>query len=196
MKFYYSRHSIYIIQDPENPGRKFPPGVDYSTWRPPPPLTRLAKLADCPCSSCEYARLERQDCVSHKKQQSGKVGRPSSVPEVIKRGSLKVCDLCLSEIGPGKRHKCSDKIRNNNMIDMINSSSTNSKSNVIVNSLKTLAKEEGVSVRGGCLNLKSESQVMPVQIGTARTKPETPQFSHEHLRSLQLQLNLSNNETK
>ena len=78
--------------------------------------------------------------MSHKKQHSGKVGRPSSVPEVIKRGSLKVCDLCLSEIGPGKRHKCSDKIRNNNMIDMINSSSTNSKSNVIVNSLKTLAK--------------------------------------------------------
>ena len=64
------------------------------------------------------------------------------MPEVIKRGSLKVCDLCLSEIGPGKRHKCRDKIRSNNMIDIINSSSKNSKSNVIVNILKTLAKEE------------------------------------------------------
>ena len=87
-------------------------------------------------------------------------------------------------------------MKNTNIIDVLNSSSKNCKSNIIVKSLKTLAKEEGVSVRGGYLNLKSEPQVMPVQIGTARTKPETPQFSHEHLRSLQLQLNLSNNETK
>ena len=79
------------------------------------------------------------------------------------------------------------------MVKLVRGTSVNTKSEVIASELKAMAEDEGQSSRGGIIELKSGSNTLPVKIGTERAKPKVPTFSHENLKRLGNQLNLSGN---
>ena len=69
--------------------------------------------------------------------------------------------------------------------------STRSRSKLTAKGLKSVAEEEGVSTRGGTLNLKTGSKPLPVKIGTSKIQPKPAHFSHENMKRLQASINLS-----
>ena len=48
--------------------------------------------------------------------------------------------------------------------------------------------------RAGEIELQSGAKVLPVKIGTQRSRPKEAKFSHESLKMLGARLNLSDNE--
>ena len=81
--------------------------------------------------------------------------------------------------------------RRDNLTSIVRNTSRKSRTTVAANALKTIADEQGVSVRGGTVNLQTAFYPVPVQIGTPKVKPKEPTFSHENLKKLQLATNLS-----
>ena len=70
------------------------------------------------------------------------------------------------------------------MTSIVRNTSRKSRTTVVANTLKTIADEQGVSVRGGTVNLQTAFYPIPVQIGTPKVKPKEPTFSHENLKRL------------
>ena len=125
--------------------------------------------------------------------QTNKVGRPSErVDSDSESEAMLVCKSCLSEIAPGKEHKCQKTRKRENIVNLIRNSSEGSKSSVLVQSLREVAETQGETTRGGTIKLQSGSHTIPVQLGNKRTREKTPKFSHENLKNLGKRLNLSN----
>ena len=100
---------------------------------------------------------------------------------------------CSSEFGPGKPHTCDKATKRDNLAALVRSTSEKSKSSVTVATLKSIADEKGVSTRGGTVVLSSGSKIIPVQIGTSKSKTPVKKFTHEDLMAIQRELNLSDN---
>ena len=133
--------------------------------------------------------------VMFSKTQSNPVGAPLTKSKPEPPSPMTVCSQCISEFAPGKPHYCVKTTRRENMLSLVRHSSAGSQSAVTVSTLKGLASEQGVSIKGGTVMLKSGSKVLPVQVGNSRVKPPVSRFSHEDLMALQTSLNLSCNST-
>lgn len=96
-------------------------------------------------------------------------------------------------IGKGKPHACVKTKKGNNLADIVRSRSEKSRSKVAASTLKSLAGDQGVSLRGGTIQLATGSNPLPVQIGTSKIRPKEAKFSHENLKKLQAAHNLSDN---
>ena len=182
-----------FFQNPENPGRKLPPLLDYSTLQTVPQTTRLSSAAPCPCTVCSLARMDLSSYSKFIKECSNKVGRPLDKQSIEPPKKIVLCDSCFSELAPGKPHVCQKTVKRNNIVSLIRSTSVASQSAVMASSLKTLAEDIGESSRGGTLHLQSGSKQLEVKVGQSRKRPQAVQFSHENLRRLGTKLNLSNN---
>ena len=132
--------------------------------------------------------------VKYKAEHSNKVGRPTDVERSPPAKIIKICEKCISEIAPGKEHNCLKSTKRENLITLMRSTSIGTKSNVLADGLKIIAEEQGQTKRGGEIELQSGSKVLPVKIGTQRSRPKEAKFSHESLKMLGARLNLSDNE--
>ena len=185
--------SLYLnIQNPSNPGRKLPPPLDYQNMVPNLPNTRSSAGSPCACTVCTIARMQNQEYVAYVKHQTGVIGRPRSRPPSPVPKAIKVCDKCLSEMAPGLAHHCQKITRRENVITLLRNSSINSEQNILATGLKHIAEDGGVSSRGGTIELKSGSNLLPIKVGSEKCKPKSSRFSHEDLKSLRIKLNLSN----
>ena len=182
-----------FFQNPDNPGRKLPNLLDYEKLVPPLPTTRNNSLSSCSCSICAIVRMKNQEYLKYLSEHSNKVGRPSEGEISPPPKKLKICEKCFSEIAPGKSHNCLKTTKRANMINIVRNSSVKTKCNVIASELKCLAEDQGVSTKGGDIELQSGSKTLPVQIGTKKCGPKEPKFSHENLKNLGARLNLSGN---
>lgn len=79
------------------------------------------------------------------------------------------------------------------MINLVRNTSVKTKGNVLAAELKEMACSEGQSSRGGAIEIQSGSKSLPVKIGKERCKPRAPVFSHDNMKRLGAQLNLSDN---
>ena len=83
--------------------------VDYSNLSSPVILTRGRDV--CECSLCVVGRMNFIEYTEYKKRNSAPpVGRPPSISLSPQReaGKLTVCNACMSEIGRGLPHQCSE----------------------------------------------------------------------------------------
>ena len=185
-----------ILQNPDNPGRKLPPLLDYSELREDKRKTRNSESGhDCDCGLCDIARMKNEEKKKFAQKHTNPVGAPPSNPPEFPPSPIKVCPRCFSEVGPGKPHHCVKTVRRENLATLVRSSSEKSKSAVTVSVLSSMADDQGVSKRGGTINLSSGSKKLPIKIGTDKTKVPQKKFSHEDLMALKTDLNLSDNST-
>ena len=70
-------------------------------------------------------------------------------------------------------------------------SSIETQSNIISSELRDLAEDHGISTRGGVIEIKSGSKLLPLKIGLEKRGLKEPKFTHENLKNLGAQLNLS-----
>ena len=124
-------------------------------------------------------------------QNSNPVGAPSTNPKSPTAKALTVCTRCFSEIGRGKPHPCVKTKKSENLAHIVKNTSGWSRAKVASSTLKTIATDQGVSTRGGIIELQTGSKPIPVQIGTPKVKPKAAKFSHENLKKLQTANNLS-----
>ena len=102
-----------------------------------------------------------------------------------------MCSRCFTLIGKGIPHPGVKAQKVANLSGIVKNTSGNSRSKVTASTLKTIAEEEGVSTRGGVLELASSSKHLPIQIGNPQVKSTHGQFSHKNLKQLQTVNNLS-----
>ena len=110
--------------------------------------------------------------------------------------TMKMCTKCFSAIGPGKEHICKKTNFNNNMKEFIQKKSPATKSKLACTILKTTASDSEMSTRGGVVELQSGSKKLPVTIGTPKDSNASHQFSHEDMKRVQTDHNLSDKTVK
>ena len=144
---------------------------------------------------CNIARLNGEEYKAFTKAHNNKVGRPGEGPPKSEpKGAKNMCLECLSEIAPGKPHWCVKTVKRDNLIDLVEKMSPQTKSNLLVHELKIHAEEQSKTSRGGQITLQSGSCQLPVTVGKARGEKMGVQFTHRDLIRLGSQLNSSNNE--
>ena len=77
------------------------------------------------------------------------------------------------------------------MANIVRQTSEKSKAKVVSITLKNICEEQGISTKGGKVNLPTGSRPLPVQVGTSRDKQQSLKFSHNSLKRLQVQNNFS-----
>ena len=175
--------NIFIFQNPHNSKHKLPPLLNYEHLAPPPVKTRTTSTEGCKCPISLIAK-QNLNYSAYADLQSNKVGAPQAK-------TLPVCSKCWGEIGKGIPHNCQKSTKRDNLSNIVRNTSGKSKSKVASSTLKSLAEEQGVSSRGGVIQLETGSKPIPVQVGTPKVKPKDPKFSHENLKRLQTANNLS-----
>jgi len=183
----------YFLQNPECPKRKLPPPNNYSELTPLPPTTRKSVEENCNCQICKIARMKIAEYKLFTKQHKNNLGAPKTTPSSPPRAP-KICTKCLTDLRPGKPHKCTKTQFKINMTGFFKKKSPSSKSLIAANILKNTSGEN--SFRGSVLELKSGSNTLPVYIGTPKVAPKKPKFSHDALIRLQTAINLSDRAIK
>ena len=138
----------------------------------------------CNCTVCTLARQSLGYSKYISKHTNPKGPTPAT-PKSPAAKALVVCTRCFTEIGRGKPHPCVKTQKGPNLAKIVKNTSGKSRSRVASATLKTLAEEQGVSTRGGTLQLKSGSKYLPVHLGNSRAKPKEAKFSHANLQKLQ-----------
>ena len=199
-----------FFQNPQKPSRKLPPLLNYDDLGPQPSTTRSSLGSRCNCHICSLARQN----LTYKKyvvEHSNPVGNPSKPPKPPSPKAVTLCSKCFTEIGRGIPHNCvkvsikkNKKIKKHfykaqrvsNLSSIVRKTSVKSRSKVATSTLKTIAESQGVSTRGGVVQLQSGKKELPVQIGAPQTMPRQATFSHENLMRLQTANNLSDRNLK
>ena len=178
-------------KNPQNPTRKLPPVPDYDNLTPPPPKTRASAVTMCECQICSIAWKSEADYANFASLHSNKIGYPALTAKPSPAKALQVCSKCFSALGKGKHHICSKTTKQKNVTGILKNSSFKSRGKVASSALKLIAADQGVPTRGGIVNLPTGSNVIPVKMGTEKIKPKEAKFSHENLKRLQVENNLS-----
>ena len=140
-------------------------------------------------------KLKLQDNVKHEKNCSNTKGAPPKT-QMSPVSTMKMCTKYFSAIGPGKEHICKKTNFNNNMKEFIQKKSPATKSKLACTILKTTASDSEMSTRGGVVELQSGSKKLPVTIGTPKDSKASHQFSHEDMKRVQTDHNLSDKTVK
>lgn len=162
---------------------------DYSAVGSAPPITRSSP--SCSCIVCVKARnnIRPKTC--------SRQGRPPSTYKskdcaILKKIPVRLCQFCLTVVSRGKGHNCSSSTRLQN----------------ITNLAAAISPKESEKVASAILKDKSSKEVSPsLSLATSSGRPvrvavfpplyEKSQqvLSAEYLSKIQLDLNLSTNET-
>ena len=149
----------------------------------------------CRCRVCQIARLGL-DYTTHAADHSNPSSRPRVSPNTPPARVIPLCSKCLCEIGRGKTHVCDKKQKRDNLSNIVKNTSEKTKSKVTCNSLKSVAEDQGISTRGGTVQLVTGSNPLPVVIGAPKQRLKEKKFSHENLLKLQAANNLSDKSIK
>lgn len=154
--------------------------------------TRSSGLDSCSCSCCQLAGAFPYSAQSALLNKIFCVGSSDQVQEDEPTVSLQ-CRICFTYIGRGKAHRCTKTTKQNNLEDLVKSTSFKTKGKVTSSCLKSVFADMGVTSRGGSTCLPTGSKPLPVTVGTSRAKSrvKTGRFSAENLIRLQTVLNLS-----
>ena len=131
-----------------------------------------------------------------KKEHSNPVGAPMTKPPSPPPKTVPVCSRCLSVVGPGKKHICSKVTFQSKVAEIVKARSRKSRSKVTSSILKNVAADQGISTRGGKIELQTGSKSLPVRIGEPQVVPKQPRFTHEDLKKVQAAHNLSDKAIK
>ena len=125
-------------------------------------------------------------------QHSNPVGAPSTKVESPPAKVLALCTKCFGTLGKGVPHDCSKSKKGGNLANIVNTTSPHTRAKLAATTIHNIASsDEGVSTRGGVLNLPSGSKSLPVTIGTPKAKPSDIKFSHSDMMNIQVSQNLS-----
>ena len=183
--------STIIFQDSENQHRKLPSLLfDYKNVTHPKPKTRSTASDSCDCQICLVAEMKNAQYLKFRTEHFNPVGAPRIHPISPPAMCLIVCDRCFG-VKTGPTHICVKSNKSQNIVKMVRQTSDKSKAKVVSATLKTICEEQGISTRGGRLQLQTGSKSLPVQVGTPKNHPKKARFSYNNLKRLQAQNNLS-----
>ena len=141
----------HFFQYGENSKRHLPPTPPYATMNNSAPNTRSSD-SSCSCKICEIGRMMGPKYQKYEAQQSNKVGTPKIKNITPPAKAIPVCSKCFSMLAKGLPHHCSKVQKQENLANLVKSSSVKSKGKV-TNVLKDICMDTGVSHSGGSLNL-------------------------------------------
>jgi hypothetical protein len=139
---------------------------------------------------CQIAR-KTFDYQKFAAQHTNPMGAQPKTPVSPPAKVLPICSKCFSEVGQGKPHQCDKNTKRANLANIVHNTSRKSKCKITASSLKNIADDQAISIRGGTLNLQTGAQPIPVKVGKSKLKLKQPHFSHENLKRLQNANNLS-----
>ena len=133
--------------------------VDYSSLTPPQEkrnerVTRAEGLETdipCSCSVCVVGHMDNsgKQYIKYTLQMTKMKDEGAKICSSAVR-----CEYCLSPIGKGKSHPCTERDRRENINDLISGSSNITKERVLSSQLKEWTEEQGVS-RGKEISLST-----------------------------------------
>ena len=164
--------------------------LNYQELGPPPPTTRATSDSPCSCKICLIAR-QNLTYSNFAAKHTNPIGAPPQDQKSPPAKALTVCSRCFTLIGKGVPHPCVKAQKVANLSSIVRNTSGKSRSKVAAATLKTIAADQGVSTKGGTLQLQSGKNPLPIQLGTPRIQPKKAKFSHEELKKLQTAHNLS-----
>lgn len=179
---------------------------DHSTIGKQPPRTRSTAAIPCNCIVCVHARSSTTlnfGNVLPKRTRCGPVKATSSTAYVNDSqigtarpppDSIKLCSQCLTILKRGKSHLCTKNSRNENILQLANAGTPKSKDKIASSIIKdkivsapTSSKAINLATSSGrCLSVSFESKL-------ACAKKQL--FSTNDLSAIQVDMNLSNNQT-
>ena len=137
------------MQDPESSKRHLPSTPRYEDLRAPGPDTRSSSNSKCGCQICLIARMTMAEHNSHAKKQSNPVGAPKICAISPPARCLPLCSKCYSIVSKGVSHICKKSTKQENLADIVKSTSAKSKSKVTSDVLRSICSQSGVTLRGG-----------------------------------------------
>ena len=164
---------------------------DFSTIPPVKPLTRANDQCDCLlCDSKRYVDT-KSCCTSFNIRKRPKVGRPKCA-SVTQARPLKICTMCLSEIGRGKAHECTKSKRIDNLKGILSTNNDKTEDQVACHILKKKCVDEGSTA----VSL-SQSHGKPLRVEVTPPKEKENQtLRTSDMQRIKTDLNLSENKTK
>ena len=101
--------------------------------------------------------MKNQEYLKYKSEHSDSLGAPvkSEESKSPPAKTLQLCSKCFSSIGPGKSQICSKNSLHNNLVNIANNNDIKSRERVTSSLLKISASEQGVTTRGGDVNIES-----------------------------------------
>ena len=93
------------------------------------------------------------------------VARPRMSDSPQEPTPLTVCSICLSNYGAGKNHTCSKDSRRKNLDELIRSSSGIIRGKVFAGQLKEVFAEQGVTTKGGTVELETGTKPIKATLG-------------------------------
>ena len=154
---------------------------DYSKLPQIKPSTRLSEGGDCICFVCQIARTNSLKTAVKDPEDSLQTKSSASVSTL--------CDICLSEIGRGKRHLCNDTQRRNNLIELLEKSKQKTSEQVVSSTLKKKSSADGSD------NIILSQFGRPLRCVLNPMNHFTPQLKLDQILSIHHNLNLSSNVT-
>ena len=94
------------------------------------------------------------------------------------------CSECHSKIVRGKAHDCTRTVKQNNLVELIRSSSEKTQQQVTSKILDAICEENGVSKEGGSTLLATKGLPKLVTIRKSRNTKEAPNYTTEDLFKL------------
>ena len=173
--------------------RKLPP-VRYHLMRG----TRSSRSFDeCQCSWCQIGRLNGGPYMKYCNEVRDGPGRPLPLehvppppPEV-----KEICQGCQGEIKRGVLHKCNVTSLEKNTLEKLKGMPTSSKERMASALLDEIAEEQGISKRGGAMEIKTSGPFPKLVAIGSSAKPKASTMMKEDLMRIKLKLNLSGKQT-
>ena len=158
--------------------------------------TRASRSSDeCPCSWCHIASLKGGPYMKHCSEVREGPGRPLEHDPAPPPEVKEICQRCQGEIKRGVLHKCNLTTLEKNTLDRLKEMPSTSKQRMAAALLDEIREEQGVSRKGGTLEIKTSGpRPKFVGIGTF-AKPKARTMTKEDLMRIKLKLNLSGKQT-
>ena len=146
-------------------------------------------MKHCKCNVCDIARTSGTKKHPLVEALEKKVDKNKQSPPAV----LKQCQVCLSYLGKGWKHKCDKSTKRNNLEGIVKASSKKSKTRIVSTGLKQVFSDAEVSTKGGTLELATKGRPLTVNLGTRddRAPPKGPKWDLDSLIKLQSKTSLS-----
>ena len=169
------------------------PKIKYEKLQGPRPLTRHTAVQACNCSICQLARATLHWETKALLEQF--ISSPST-PSAPSPEYIKICKVCLSQIGQGLSHTCSKSTFREKISDLVREKSEKTKGRVVSTLLKGVYDDQNVDKEGGTVHLATGSKPLKVTLGAeaAGLMGRRKFFSHKDLVQIKTNRNLSDKE--
>ena len=189
------RHTFLDVKkNGENSHRKLPPKPDYENFKFPAAMTRQSAADKCSCTTCLIGREKGNGKVYT--YEGNPLGRPRTIPKSPAGQTIPVCSKCLTIKKKGAPHVCRKTTMEENIPLLIKNRSAKGQAKIAGKLIVSHAQKEGVSTRGGIVELPTGGKPIQIQVGKPQHIAKPTRFTMTDLKRLQRKFKFSGNAIK